>query len=70
MGEAVRGITGGEWTAVLAIDGKTWEPWVVEPDGRQHPVFNLVFKELHEWGRASSIRGVVAGRLGPRPPRR
>jgi hypothetical protein len=70
VGEVVRGITGGEWRTVLGDDGQTWEPWIVEPDGRRpHPVFGLVLKELHEWNRASSIRGVVAGRLGPRPPR-
>jgi hypothetical protein len=69
VGEVMRGITGGAWTAVLAFDGETWEPWIVEPDGRQHPVSSLVFKELHEWDRSSSIRGVIAGRLGPRPPR-
>lgn len=69
VGEVIRGITGGEWTAELAGDGETWEPCVVEPDGRRHSVFGLVFAELYEWGRSSSIRGVVAGRLGPRPAR-
>jgi hypothetical protein len=69
VGEVIRGITGGEWTAELAGDGETWEPCVVEPDGRRHSVFGLVFAELHEWDRSSSIRGVVAGRLGPRPSR-
>jgi hypothetical protein len=69
VGEVIRSITGGRWRAVLAADGQTWEPWIVEPDGRDHPVFGLVFKELHEWGSGGSIRGVVAGRLGPRPPR-
>ncbi len=69
VGEVIRAITGGEWQAVLAADGRTWEPWIVEPDGRRHAAFGLVFKELHEWDRSSSVRGVVAGRLGQRPPR-
>ena len=66
VGEVVRTRTGGEWQAVLGADGQTWEPWVVERDGRRHPVFGLVLKELHEWSAGSSIRGVVAGRLGTR----
>lgn len=69
VGEVVRAITGGEWRTVLAADGVTWEPWIVEPDGRRHPLFGLVFKELHEWRSGGSIRGLIAGRLGPRPPR-
>lgn len=66
VGEVIRAITGGEWRAELAGDGRTWEPWIVEPDGRRHAPFALVHGELAEWGRDRSIRGVVAGRLGPR----
>lgn len=69
VGEAVRATTAGVWLAVPAADGKTWEPWIVEPDGRRHPVSGLVFKELREWNRGSSLRAAIAGRLGPRSPR-
>jgi len=64
VGEAIRAARGGEWEMVLAADGITWEPWVVDAAGRRHAPFGLVLSELTEWGPDSSLYGAVRGHLG------
>jgi hypothetical protein len=68
VGEAIIQARSGDWQMRLATDGKTWEPWVVEADGRAHAPFGLVFKELIEWGPESSLTGVVVGHLAASGP--
>lgn len=76
FGEAIIRARSGDWQMRLATDGRTWEPWVVDADGRAHAPFGLIFKELIEWGPESSLTGLLVGHLaasGPRPliyPRR
>ena len=66
VGEVIAKTIGGAWRMVLAADGQTWEPWVIDARGTRYAPFGLVLKELHEWGPESSIRGVVAGHLWSR----
>jgi hypothetical protein len=63
VGETIRATVGGGWQMRLAADGRTWEPWLVDAEGRQHAPFGLVMKELIEWGPESSLAGVVSGHL-------
>jgi hypothetical protein len=63
VGEVVRHLVNGHWQMVLAEDGETWEPWIVDSSGGRHPVFAILAKELTEWNRRSSIRGAIAGHL-------
>src|SRR5438105_1065002 len=36
----------GRWQMRLADDGKTWEPWVLDPEGNEFEFFTLVYKEF------------------------
>ena len=63
VGEAIRRKRGGDWQMRLAADGNSWEPWLVDAEGRAHPAFRLVFKELVEWGPESSLAGAVSYQL-------
>jgi hypothetical protein len=62
VGEVIRHTTGGQWEMRLAADGKTWEPWIVDRAGRSYAPF-MIFKELNEHGRSSSLSGFVGGTL-------
>ena len=65
VGETIIAARGGGWQMRLGADGTTWEPWVVDAEGRSHAPFGLVYKELAEWGSQASLTGAVAGHLGP-----
>lgn len=69
VGETIIAARGGGWQMRPGTDGASWEPWVVDADGRSHAPFGLVFKELAEWGPQASLTGAVAGHLGPAGPR-
>jgi hypothetical protein len=62
IGEVMRRTSGGHWEMRLASDGRTWEPWIVDAQGRSHPPF-MVFDEFYEHGARGSVRGFVAGQL-------
>src|SRR5205823_1275135 len=63
VGEVIKETTGGKWELRLAEDGETWEPWIVDPRGRNHPPFAIVYRELSERGKRGSIRGAVDGQI-------
>src|SRR5207302_1942969 len=42
VGEVIRHEVGGLWRLQLAADNETWEPWVLDGQGRLHPPFALV----------------------------
>ena len=65
VGETIIAARGGSWQMRPGADGASWEPWVVDAEGRSHAPFGLVYKELTEWGPQASLTGVVAGHLGP-----
>ncbi len=64
VGETIIAVRGGGWQPRQGSDG-SWEPWVVDAEGRAHAPFGLVYKELAEWGAGSSLTGVVAASLTP-----
>jgi hypothetical protein len=63
VGEVVRAATNGSWEMRLGSDGKTWEPWVVDPRGEEYGTFFFV-GEIINTGRLISLRGHVEGQLG------
>lgn len=65
VGETIIAARGGSWQMRPGADGASWEPWVVDAEGRSHAPFGLVYRELAEWGPEASLTGVVAGHLGP-----
>lgn len=63
VGEVIRNATQGRWEMRRGTDvDLTWEPWIVDPSGRSCAPF-LIYKDLLEYGRRSSLRGWVAGTL-------
>lgn len=60
IGEVIRLATNGQW--YMRQSGNVWEPWIKGSDGRLHPPFAIVYKELIR-GRSGSIRGAVNGEI-------
>lgn len=60
VGEVIRNATEGRWHMERA--GDVWEPWIRGRDGRTHPPFAIVFRELNA-GERGSIRGAVNGQI-------
>lgn len=63
VGETIIAARGGSWQMRPGADGASWEPWVVDAQGRSYAPFALVYKELAEWGPQASLTGVIAGHL-------
>lgn len=63
VGEVIKQSTEGRWELILAADGVTWEPWIIDSHGRFHPPFAIVFRELYEEDQEASIRGAVLGQI-------
>jgi hypothetical protein len=64
-GETIIAVRGGAWETRLASDGTAWEPWVIDGERREHAPFGVVYKELAEWGRGSSLSGALSASLTP-----
>lgn len=60
VGEVVRQRCGGEWTARLACDGNTLEPWVILNDEAEYPPFKTVLHVMGDSGRTSLYWSVLA----------
>ena len=63
-GEVIRRAVDGIWEMRLTSDGVTWEPWIVEANGRASAPSKL-YKDLMEYDPVS-VRAFVAGTLGAR----
>lgn len=62
VGEVIRAIRNGKWQMFYDQNTETWEPMIVDPEGRLYQPFALVYQELRR-GRQGSIRGATNGAL-------
>jgi hypothetical protein len=71
VGEVMRLETGGKWDMRLdKHDGKTWEPWILDPQGRSVPPFIDLFDMFTEGPiaiYASTIVRIAQRRVLPPP---
>jgi hypothetical protein len=71
VGEVMCTQTNGKWDMRLVQDGTTWEPWIIDPEGRSCNPFVIVYDELYEQtpfsitGSASAI--IKMRRVLPKP---
>lgn len=63
IGESLRNHHSMKWKMIRVHDD-LWEPWLVDKEGFEYPVFAAVYKELYEYRPGySSVRGAVLGEI-------
>lgn len=63
VGEFARVNYGYSWKMVKDNDNQ-WEPWLIDKQGRQYPIFSPIYKELFSYEKGkSSVVGVAIGEL-------
>lgn len=53
VGEAIRQQVGGDWEMRATDYSDVWEPWLIDAQGRDIPIFSSIYDELYEETRCS-----------------